>query len=655
MKVFVCLLAVVAALGFTCVAHAAEPGEQVEDEFHALLEQRVESAAKYDQSVRDAAASVTIVTAEEIERYGFRTIDAVLRSVRSFYTSNDRNYAYAGMRGFSRPGDYNNRILLLMDGHAVNDNVFGSATVGTELGSIDLRTVERIEIVRGPGSALYGANAMLAVINVVSREPKSMSPAQLHFESGTDGYMKGGAAFAKTLESGLQMSLSGQASQIDGEDLYYSEFDNPVTNNGMATGRDWDEFYEVEGTIKSRALQIHGVWALREKGIPTGAWGVDFNHPDSQTRDVHGFVDAQYQHAFSGSQTTIARAYANRYEYEGYWPYSGVNTKDASDGRWYGLELRHLWDARSNVRVVAGVGAEKHVRADYRLWNGDVLAFSHDVEFELYSGYLQGDIQPTGWMSLMVGGRVDDYSTYDAALSPRAGVIVNPHPASAMKLLYGEAFRVPTFWERYYDDPAQSYKVNNDLEPEEINTYELVWEQRVSEGVGASISLFENRFDGLIDTVIDPADSLYVNRNITSAQARGIEVEMRATTGSVSGYASYSHQDAEDDAGNWLTNSPRHLAKAGVVLPVWSHLRFGVESQYETSRLTVYGTETDPFLLVNLNLTTAFHPFNTRTTASLLVRNVFDEAYQTPGGFEHAQPGIEQDGRTFIVGLETRF
>jgi iron complex outermembrane receptor protein len=467
--------------------------------------------------------------------------------------------------------------------------------------------------------------------------------------------MKGGAAFAKTLASGLQMSISGQASQIDGDDLYYPEFDDPATNNGMATGRDWDEYYTVEGMVKSRALQIHGVLASREKGIPTGAWGVDFNDPGARTRDLHGFVDAQYEHAFNAGQSTTARAYANRYEYEGYWPYGGADTKDASDGRWYGLELRHLWDARSNLRIVAGAGAEKHVRADYRLWNDDVLEFSHDVDFELYSGYLQGDIQPTAWLSLMLGGRIDDYSTYDAALSPRAGVIVNPYPASAVKLLYGEAFRVPTLWERYYDDPAQGYKVNNDLEPEEINTLEMVWEQKIADGLGASISLFENEFDGLIDTVIDASDSLYVNRNITAARARGIEIEMRGTSAALTGYASYSHQDAEDDRGNWLTNSPRHLAKAGVVLPVWSHLRCGIESQYETSRLTVYGTETDPFLVVNLNLATAFHPFNTRTTASLLVRNLFDERYETPGGFEHTQSGIEQDGRAFIVGLETRF
>jgi len=329
--------------------------------------------------------------------------------------------------------------------------------------------------------------------------------------------------------------------------------------------------------------------------------------------------------------------------------------EDASDGRWYGVELRHLWDVRSNLRFTGGVSVEEHARADYRIWNDGVNAFDQRVSWELYSGYVQADVQPSGWFSLTLGGRIDDYTNYKDSFSPRVGMIVNPAPSSALKFLYGEAFRVPTFWERYYDDPALGYKANPLLEPEEIETYELVWEQDLRDGLSGVVSLFENHFDGLIDAAVDASDSTYVNRNLVSARARGVELELRGVMGAVAGYASYSHQDAIDDNGAWLTNSPRHLAKAGVVVPLMSSLRLGVESQYETERLTVYGTETEPFFLVNLNFTTALHPFSTLTTASLLIRNVFDEAYETPGGFEHVQPGIEQDGRTIIVGLETRF
>src|SRR6187200_3339680 len=93
-----------------------------------LVDLKIDSvygASAYLQKVTEGPSSVTIVTAEQIRRYGFRTLADVLRSVRGFYVTYDRNYSYVGVRGFSRPGDYNARILLLIDGHRLNDNVFG--------------------------------------------------------------------------------------------------------------------------------------------------------------------------------------------------------------------------------------------------------------------------------------------------------------------------------------------------------------------------------------------------------------------------------------------------------------------------------------------------------------------------------------------------
>ena len=135
----------------------------------SLLNVKISAAAKYEQTISEAPASVTIITSEDIERYGYRTFDELLASVRGFYTRNDRTYTRIGVRGFSRPSDYNNRILLLINGLTINESLYGAVFLGSELG-MNLDIIDRVEIVRGPGSALYGTGAMLAVINIITKK-----------------------------------------------------------------------------------------------------------------------------------------------------------------------------------------------------------------------------------------------------------------------------------------------------------------------------------------------------------------------------------------------------------------------------------------------------------------------------------------------------
>ena len=139
----------------------------------SLRAQRVSSASKYDQRQIDAAASVSIVTRDEIQALGYQTLDEILKNQIGFYSGNDRQYSDIGVRGLGRPGHYNNRILLLVDGHSLNDDYSGGTRVGSAM-AVDLDAVQRVEIVRGPGSSLYGARAMLAVVNLVTRKGRDL-------------------------------------------------------------------------------------------------------------------------------------------------------------------------------------------------------------------------------------------------------------------------------------------------------------------------------------------------------------------------------------------------------------------------------------------------------------------------------------------------
>src|SRR6185503_19210749 len=130
--------------------------------------------------------SVSFITAAEIARYGYRTLADILRGVRGMYVVNDRNYSLLGTRGFALPGDYNSRILLLVNGHRVNDNIYGQAEIGAEFG-LDPAMFERVEIIRGPASSLYGDSAFFAVVNVITRTGASLGGGAIAIETGTLG------------------------------------------------------------------------------------------------------------------------------------------------------------------------------------------------------------------------------------------------------------------------------------------------------------------------------------------------------------------------------------------------------------------------------------------------------------------------------------
>src|SRR6185436_14504421 len=105
------------------------------------------AASKYEQKVTQAPASVSIVTADEFKKFGYRNVADVLRGMRSFYVSNDRQYSYLGSRGFQRPGDFNSRYLILIDGHRMNDNIFDASSFGND-GFLDIDLIDRVEVIR---------------------------------------------------------------------------------------------------------------------------------------------------------------------------------------------------------------------------------------------------------------------------------------------------------------------------------------------------------------------------------------------------------------------------------------------------------------------------------------------------------------------------
>ena len=611
------------------------------------------TAAKYGQIISEAPASVTIITSEDIERYGYRTLEEILAGVRGFYVSNDRNYSYAGVRGYGRPSDCNNRVLVLVNGHTLNERVYGSVGLGTTFG-LDLDSVKRIEIVRGPGSALYGTSAMFAVINVITKEGASADGLKLSGTIGGYGRLQGRAMLGREFDNDVEIFISSLWSDIEGQDLYYEEYDDPSTNDGVAEDMDCDKHRGLLTTITYKDFALQGIATSREKGVPTGAWETLFNDDDAKTLDERGFIELKYSREIGIDKNVMLRGYYDHYTYKGTYPYEDEpNWFDASNNNWLGSELQFRWDHPLDNRLIVGAEYQNHFRADCRYWTVDETYFDGDFPHNILSLYLQDEYSVSESLSLTLGIRRDEYSDSGGSTTPRASIIYNPIKSGTLKLLYGEAFRAPSVYEANYEE-IDYWEANPELKPEKIRTMEVIWEHWLSDGLLGTVSLYNYEMNDLVD-VVELPDSLFQFQNVSKVKAKGLELELNAQLEmGLRGYVSYTFQDAEDaDSKEKLTNSPSHIVKLGLACPVFDYFYAALGLQYETERITVYETKTDPYLLTNINLSTK--PLFDHLKFSFLIRNLFDTEYKLPGGFEHMQPAIVQDGRSFAAKLEYNF
>ncbi len=628
----------------------------------SLLNMKVQTASKYWQKATQSPNSTTIITSADIENQGFRTLDEVLSSVRGFYISYDRNYSYLGVRGFGRPTDYNNRILLLLNGHTVNDAFYGAAPLGVDFG-IDLHSVDRIEVVRGPGSALYGSGAMFAIINIITKTGTAVDVTRVEGDVGSYGRREASVLLGNEHQTGLDVLISSNWRDVKGQNLFYSEYNNDAQNYGIAQGLDWTKQWSLLTTMSYEGLSLQAVLVNSRKGIPTASFGTIFNDPNCWTLDRTGMVELKYENDVSVSSALMVRGYIDDYHYEGAYPYEDAQTFDGTISRKAGSEIQYRWDSSPENRIVTGTEFSRAYRSVYYYGTATEYFFNKDFPYSSVSGYVQDEWQVTGKLAVVTGLRFDAWSHISPAFSPRAALIINPWASGTVRLLAGQAFRAPSNYELYYEDTTSlpRIKASGGLTHEKITTTEIVVDQRISSTVSASFSIYNNQISGLIDQQLNPADSLYQFQNVSRASAFGVSGGLlaRIKWGIVLD-ASVTYGQAKDaESGRVLTNSPSTLLKANITFPLMEVVRVGSTLRYESSRKTVYDTETDPFFLMDLFLSARLDMLRTSISGApiltLRISNLMNKLYAYPGGFEHMQPAIVQDGRTVLAGLALTF
>lgn len=624
-----------------------------------LMTMEVVSASKFPQRLAEAPALVTVITAADIKEYGHRTLADVLRSIRGLYVSYDRNYSYLGVRGFSRPGDYNTRVLLLVDGYRFNDNVYDQASIGTEF-PIDVDLIERVEFVPGPGSSVYGGNAFFGVINVITKRGADIGGGEAAGSAGSHRSATGRASYGRRLDNGADLLLSMTAHRSRGQDLYYPEFVPLGIADGMARGLDGDRYRQLFARFSYRGWALQAVHGERDKDVPTAPYGTVPAMPGTRTTDASTYLDLKYYSAPAAGVELTSRLYYGRYAFDGSYIYDApplYRNRDVARGEWWGAEAKMVSSAIDRHKLVLGAEYQRDTRQQQQNYDEQPYALNlDDRRSGVRAGiFLQDELALHDKLRLNAGLRYDHASGFRGIFNPRLGLIAEPFERTHVKLLYGTAYRAPNAYERFYAVPGPGgQKVNPDLRPERIRTSELVIEHFLHDSFRVSGSLFRYTIEDHINATVDPADGLTVFRNINGVRATGFGVEAeRVWPWGARSRASYSYQRAEDETGARLTNSPRHLAKLNASAPLpggW--LRAGAELQYTSARRTLSG-ETGGFWLGNLNL--GAERLAPGLEASLGLYNIFNRRYADPGGTEHMQDAILQDGRSIRIKFLYRF
>jgi outer membrane receptor protein involved in Fe transport len=678
-------------------------GEQTELTDLALTPLRqVAAVSRYAESIDDAPSSVTIIDGQELRAFGYPTIAEALRGTRGFSINNDGAYYSVAVRGIGQPNDYGNRVLVLSDGASLNDDLLSSSYIGSD-GRDDLHDVARIEVVRGPGSLLYGTGAFSGLVNLVPREKDDADG--VHGAVGTYNNSVGrgrlGVHYNFTPKIGVTASLTGARS--DGTDLPLTLTTAGATT-GVITAHDVDYFraWGTQGRFWADWLTAQWFFHTREQHIPTGANAVAVNDLRQEYVDTRWLAEIRAEPKLGDQVELLVRFHADRYTFHGEYPYDNPpQTPSLEDyyGTWGGLEARVAYTPIKQIRLTLGGEAQYHPQVEMVGHNGTAEGFvpggatcpgpacylNLSAPYGFGAGYLLFESTPATWVHLSAGVRIDDYpATYASTLQaprsstpstdigtipvPRAAVIFKPWSGGVIKLLFGRAFRAPSVYEEFYSDggrtslPGNDPKRNTKLAPESVYTGEVELSQRFATDWVALAAGHGSYVTGLIDTntIAKPGGApgttvdTYANSSFP-ALAIGADIEFRREWRQgwmLSAYYSYEHAayvDYRNIANPQLVDAPQHLAAFKGVVPVLPDLlslatRITLEAPRRISATT--NEETPTAVVADLIASGNLKRFGVGYMLGMY--NVIDSRYVYPVTPGFATSVMQQPGRTFV-------
>ncbi len=463
----------------------------------------VVTASRVMENIKKSAASISVITEKEIRQMGARHLMDVLKRVPGM---SDRFFGdglyKVESRGISKVGGQD--ILIMINTHPVNSNFTGGATHAYDLLSLD--NVKRIEVIRGPGSALYGANAFAGVVNIFTKDGEDVDGGMASVSAGSYDTRQVNLLAGDKFND-LEVALNVNYYDTDGFEPYIvadtlTVIDEKLGTNSSLTPTDAkteEEKYEVSFTMEYKGLTLDSHYIDREKTpFITPTYSVT---EDNENEIEDYFVNLSYERDLFEDFNFMIKGYFNRNDYRNYvqGPKNqpiitpeGVqllengyiveleNTNDRMGG-----ELQLTWRGLKSHTFVFGATYEEMEQRDvgysanflYTPVEGvvvplpgvqdlnDIQNYSKEADREFLAFFAQDLWDITDNLRLTIGARYDDYSDFGGSFNPRVGLAWEFIKGYDLKLVYGRAFRAPTFQELYTQNNP-SVIGNPDLDPE---------------------------------------------------------------------------------------------------------------------------------------------------------------------------------------------
>ena len=645
------LLLVVSAIG-----RAQSQGRDLTDlSLEQLQALKVTSASLHDQKLEDAPASITVITADEIRTFGYRTLAEALSWVPGFYATSDDSYTAIGMRGFSLPG-FETRYIVMINGHDLAENIIQSTFVGNEF-PLDLDLVERIEVVRGPSSALYGSNGMLATINVITKRPQDVHGTAIRMETGSLGVRKIEASTAVALPQQANLLLSASVfNNVGAHQLYFRELDTPQTNFGRAIDMDGEKGYHLFADLTWGNWEALAVAGDRIKIQPV-SWGdTAFNDRGTRVEDSRGFFELAYNRDLPGDRTLSWRTSYDAYRYRGIYHYAadyGVEDYRERDyGDWLGSNFTYrLRDSRTGHLTL---GTEW--RIDLRALQNAFDAVPQPSELlsvnrrDRYAGvFAQQEWELDRHWEMNLGLRFDRSWLKGNALSPRVAVIYKPSASTDLKLMYGHGFRHPSSYDMFYDDGITQIG-NPSLRSESTDTYEVDIEHTFGRRLRASASAYHDTVNNLVEQVFTPTGMVqYINAD--NVRTGGVSLEMfLQLPARIDLVSSLEFQRSVFGNGTVLPNSPGQVGKLHLSVPLWRDRLTLTTGLQALGQRSTYGGATVPWVILP-EAVVSTKPLAAGLQFSAGIKNLSNSFYRDPAGLTPTVDSVIGSGRTYFLNV----